>query len=171
MQTQAVRQIKEMEDMHRVHNVEDAFDAQGVYDDIFKPVDLQGALCLNPSGRDTRVHTYEEVCGRPHLPVFGNDIDDQGIAHQPNQHDEGKEEGHQPGVCEEGVLLSILLIVGAALPLGEVRLGAVDPEPLRGVPQLLGRVHRGAARSVVERKVRAKAPRRDGGVREARRSG
>lgn len=83
------------------------------------------------------VRTYEEVCGRPHLPVFRNDIDNQGIAHQPDQHDEGEEEGHQPGVCEEGVLLSILLVVRAALSLGEVRLGAVDPELLCGVPQLL----------------------------------
>lgn len=154
--------------MHRAYNVEDTSDAQGVYDNIFKPVDLRDAMCLNPSG--TRARTYEEVCGRPHLPVFGNDVDDQGIAHQPDQHDEGKEEGHQPGVCEEGVLLSILLIAGAALSLGEVRLGAVDPELLCGVPQLLRRVHRGAARRLVERKVRANAL-RDVGVREAKRSG
>lgn len=159
-----------MEDMHRAYNMEDTFDAQGVYDNIFKPVDLRDALCLSPSARVTLVRTYEEVCGRPHLPVFGNDVDDQGIAHQPNQHDEGKEEGHQPGVCEEGVLLSILLIVGAALSLGEVPLGAVDPELLCGVPQPLRRVHRGAARRAVERKVRAKTL-RDGGVREAKRSG
>lgn len=121
--------------------------------------------------REMCVRTYEEVCGRPHLPVFGNDIDDQGIAHQPDQHDKGEEEGYQPGVCEEGVLLSILLIVGAALSLGEVRLGAVDPELLGGVPQLLRRVHRDAARRAVERKVRVKVLRRDRGVREAKRSG
>lgn len=170
MQTQAVRQIKEMEDMHRAYNVEDTFDAQGVYDNVFKP-GRPVSESIRQRQRHARVRTDEEVCGRPHLPVFGNDVDDQGISHQPDQHDEGKEEGHQPGVCEEGVLLSILLIVGAALSLGEVRLGAVDPELLGGVPRLLRRVHRGAARGVVARKVRAKAPRRDRGVREAKRSG
>lgn len=94
--------------------------------------------------RHARTLTNEEVSGRPHLPVLGDDIDDQGIAHQPHQHDEGKEERHQPGVGEEGVLpISVLLLLapGTVLPPGGICLGAVDPELLGGVPQPLGRVH------------------------------
>lgn len=86
--------------------------------------------------------TDVEVGGRPHLSVFGNDVDDQRVAQQSNQHDEAEEEGDQPGVREEGVLSSSLLFLSLpAPPQRQVRLGAVHPEMFAGVPGLLGRVH------------------------------
>lgn len=92
--------------------------------------------------RHACTRTNEEVSGRPHLPVFGDDIDDQGIAHQPDQHDEGKEERHEPGVGQEGVLtVSIILTAEDTFSLGEICLGAVHPQLLCGVPELLRRVH------------------------------
>lgn len=74
--------------------------------------------------------------------MFGDDIDDQGIAHQPDQHDEGKEERHEPGVRQEGVLtVSIILTAEDTFSLGEICLGAIHPQLLCGVPELLRRVH------------------------------
>lgn len=85
--------------------------------------------------------------------MFGDDIDDKGIAHQPDQHDEGKEEGHEPGVSQEGVLISITaLTAGATLSLREICLGSVHPQLLGGVPQLLRRVHGATARWVIEQR-------------------
>lgn len=86
--------------------------------------------------------TDVEVGGRPHLPVFGNDVNDQRVAHQSNQHDEAEKEGDQPGVREERVLSSSLVPVTLpAPPQRQVRLGSVHPEMFGGVPGLLGRVH------------------------------
>lgn len=85
--------------------------------------------------------------------MFGNDINNQRVAHQSDQHDEGKEEGDQPGVREEGVLLSFVLLTVPASSQREVCLGAVDPDLLGGVPGLLGGEHRGRTGRVVgERK-------------------
>lgn len=102
--------------------------------------------------------TYVEISCRPHLPVFGNYINDQRVAHQPDQHDEGKKEGDQPGVCEEGVLLSFLLPL-LLLPVDtssqrEVHLGAVDPDLLGGVPRLFREVHCDRTGAVIVREVR-----------------
>lgn len=95
--------------------------------------------CRNP--KRTQKPTYVEVGCRPHLPVFGNDIDDERIAHQSDQHDEGEEEGDQPGVREEGVLLCVLLIITPVSSQREVCLWAIDPGLLCGVPGLLRGVH------------------------------
>lgn len=110
--------------------------------------------------------TNEEVSGRPHLPVFGDDIDHQGIAHQPDQHDEGKEEGHEPGVSKEGVLISIVLTADCTSSLGDVRLGAVHQQLLGGVPELPRRVHGATARWVIEQ--RRETQNAEGGQRRVR---
>lgn len=74
--------------------------------------------------------------------MFGNDVNDQRVAHQSNQHDEAEEEGDQPGVREEGVLSSsIVFVTLPAPPQRQVRLGPVHPEMVGGVPGLLRRVH------------------------------
>lgn len=78
--------------------------------------------------------TYVEVGCRPHLPVLGNYINNQRVAHQSDQHDKGEEEGDQPGVCEEGVLISLLLLIIPTSSQREVRLRAVDPNLPGGVP-------------------------------------
>lgn len=72
--------------------------------------------------------------------MLGDDVDHQGVSHQSDQHDEGEEERDQPGVCEERVLIAFLLFVSTSC-LGEIPLGAVDPDLLRGVPQLRRGVH------------------------------
>lgn len=106
--------------------------------------------------------TYVEVGCRPHLPVFGNDIYNQRVAHQSNQHDEGEEEGDQPGVCEEGVLIIFLLLIFPVSSQREVCLGAVDPYLLGGVPELLRGVHCDRTGRIIVREVKEKARRRAG---------
>lgn len=73
--------------------------------------------------------------------MFGYDINNQTIAHQSNQHDEREEEGDQPGICEERVLIPVLLIIIPTSSQGEICLRAIDPELLSGVPELLRGVH------------------------------
>lgn len=98
--------------------------------------------------------------------MFGDDIDDQGITHQPDQHDESKEERHEPGVGQEGVLISLILTVGTAFSPGEICLGAVYPELLGGVPQLLRRIHGATARRVIAN--RGETKNADGGQQRVR---
>lgn len=114
-------------------------------------------MCLDPLSQTVRKEekqtnkkkqksklTDVEVGRRPHLSVFGNDVNDQRVAHQPNQHDEAEEEGDQPGVREEGVPSPPHVLVPLhAPPQRQVRLGGVHPEMHAGVPRLLGRVQHG----------------------------
>ena len=110
-----------------------------------------GASSANNPNTKLRTHvlllslTDVEVSRRPHLPVFGDDIDDQRVAHQTHQHDEGEQEGHQPGVGEEGVLVPVLLFLVVVAPASSQRevhpLRAVEPDLLGGVPRLLGGEH------------------------------
>ncbi|TNN67503.1 V-type proton ATPase proteolipid subunit [Liparis tanakae] len=58
-----------------------------------------------------------------------------------SQHDEGEEEGDQPGICEEGMLIFFLLLISPMSSQRDVCLGAVDPDPLGGVPEVLGGGH------------------------------
>lgn len=120
----------------------------------------------HPAQRHACIRTNEEVSGSPHLPVFGDDIDDQGIAHQPHQHDECKEEGHKPGVGQEGVLISIVLTTNATFSLGGISLRAIDPQLLGGVPELLRRLHGATARWVIEQ--RRETQNAEGGQRRVR---
>lgn len=125
------------------------------------------SVCFSQTGRTqthTQKRTYVEVGCRPHLPVFGNDINNQRISHQSDQHDEGEEEGDQPGICEEGVLISFVLIIIPTSTQGEVCLGAIDPELLSGVPGLLRGVHCDRTRSIIVREVREKVLRKEGGL-------
>lgn len=85
--------------------------------------------------------TYVEVGGCPHLSVFGNDINDQRVSHQSDQHDEGEEQRNQPGVGEKRMLISFRLCTVWMFSLREVCFRSVDPDQLGGVPQLLGGVH------------------------------
>lgn len=79
--------------------------------------------------------------------MFGNDVNDQRVAHQSHQHDEAEEEGDQPGVREEGVLsCPRVLVTLPAPPQRQVRLGPVHPEMLARVPGLLGWVQHGEER-------------------------
>lgn len=88
--------------------------------------------------------------------MFGYDINNQTVAHQSNQHDECKEEGDQPGICEERVLIPFLHIIIPTSSQGEICLGAIDPELLSGVPELL-RVHCDRVRRIIVREVRGKS--------------
>lgn len=82
--------------------------------------------------------TYVEVSGRPHLSVFRNHIDNQRVADKSNQHDEREEQRDQPGIGQEGMLISFLLILVQMHPSGDVALGSVDPHLLGGVPEPVG---------------------------------
>lgn len=106
-------------------------------------------LCFNLYLKllEKHIHTHKEltnveVGGRPHLSVFGNDINDQWVANQSDQHDEAEEEGDQPGVCEEGVLSPFLIFVTLPVsPQRQVHFRSIHPKMFSGVPGLLRRVH------------------------------
>lgn len=60
--------------------------------------------------------TNVEVGRSSHLSVLGDDIDDQRIAYEPYQHDEGEEERHQPGVRQERVLPPFFHVLQGEVP-------------------------------------------------------
>lgn len=45
--------------------------------------------------------TNVEVCGCAHLAMLADDIDDQAVAHQTQQHDKGVKEGNEPSVGQK----------------------------------------------------------------------
>lgn len=94
--------------------------------------------------------------------MFGYDINNQTVAHQSNQHDEREEEGDEPGICEERVVIPFLHTIPTSSQ-GEICLGAIDPELLSGVPELL-RVHCDRVRRIIVREVREKVLRKESGL-------
>lgn len=92
--------------------------------------------------------------------MFGDDIDDQRVAHQSDQHYEREEERDQPGVGEEGVLLSFLFVPTSAQRV--VHIGAVEPELLGGVPEVLRGEHCERDEGWIVREVRGGEAKRAG---------
>lgn len=89
--------------------------------------------------------------------MFGNYINNQRVAHQSDQHDEREEEGNQPGVREEGVLISFLLLLHNPMSSQrDVCLGAVDPDLLGRVPVPRGGVHCDRTGMIIVRDLREK---------------